>query len=111
MGGEGPVELEGVHPVDLVELGAPLHGARPQVPEPTAHVGQGLGVAQPALHLGQGGLGQVLLGDVPGDGQQSPRPVAPLRDGTEGHPHGEGQAVATDDLALEVDDPLTGQGP
>ncbi len=62
---ERSVEVEWVDSVDAMELVAPLHGAGADVPQPAAHVGQGLAFLQPAFDLGQRGLGQALLGDVP----------------------------------------------
>jgi hypothetical protein len=67
MGFESPVELEGIDPVDPVELQAPLDGSGANVPHPAAHVGQRLPFLNAGINLGQCRLGQVLFGQIPRD--------------------------------------------
>ena len=63
---------------------------------------------EPGLDLGQRGLGQALLGHVPGDDHGAERTVV-VDDRAERHRDRHRHAVGPDDLALEVLDPFTGQ--
>src|SRR6516225_11860581 len=61
------LELEGINPVDAMELRAPLHGAGGHVPEPPADVREGLALLQSRLGLREQLLRHPLLGGVERD--------------------------------------------
>ena len=107
---EGAVEVQRVHTVDAVELGAPLHCSRPQIPEPTPDMRQRFALHHASVHLSQGRLGQVLLGDIPDDDNGSNSGAALVEDGAKRERDGLGHAVGTEDFGFKVPDPISSQG-
>ena len=106
---ERAVEVERVDPVDPVELGAPLHRPRSQVPQPAPDVRQRLALLHPRVDLGQGGLGQVLLGDVARHHHRADGQFLGVEDRAEGQGDRQGHAVGRGDLGLEVPDTVSRQ--
>src|SRR5271170_2916058 len=94
-----------------VELGAPLHGTGPEVPEPTADAGEGLGLLETGVHLCQRGLGKVLFGDVTSHDHLPEDRALIVEQGSQRERYRDGKPVRPDDFRLEVPDMLTGSYP
>ena len=107
VGFERPAEVDRIDPVDAMELVAPLHRAGSQVPQPAAHVRQGFALPHACLHLGERGLRQALLGDVPRDHDGAHELAAGTVDRAQRQRDRYGHAVLAQDLRLEVAHPVT----
>ena len=106
---EGAVEVERVDPVDPVELGAPLHRPRSQVPQPAPDVRQRLALLHAGVDLRQGGLRQVLFGDVARDHHRADWEFLGVEDRAEGQGDRQRHPVGPEDLGLEVPDAVSRQ--
>src|SRR5581483_10494952 len=90
VGVERPLEAQGGHAVDPVQLRRHLEIARAGVPDPQPDMGQRLHLLQPLHALGEGGLRLQLLADVANNDRHSAcQPVPGQRyDGQHyGHEH------------------------
>src|ERR1700722_11699537 len=111
VGIESTGEIQGVDPMNPVELGAPLHGTGPEVPEPTADTREGLGLLETGVHLCQRGLGKVLFGDIARNDHLPEDRALSVEQGSQRERYRDGKPVRPDDLRLEVPDMFTGSYP
>ena len=104
---EGAVELEGVDAVDAVELVAPLHGARRDVPQPSTDVRERLAFAESRFGFAEHPLRESLLGDVLHDRDGPDAPAAVQNRAQRQRRHHAG-LVAAFDLGVVSVDAVTG---